>query len=140
MAYNDWDNRAGLRDYVQFNKHTHTQTHTLNIVMFIIDPPWENQCEWHRITTMTGPDCVFMCNLINTHRQLRSQGPVSVQAHRIEGVTGFKSQEGANGVGVRIGVGGGNGDGHGVGGGNGNMKTVMGTGTERERERERGWR
>ena len=34
-----------------------------------------------------------MCNLINTHththtRQLRSQGPVSVHAHRIEGVAG----------------------------------------------------
>ena len=28
-------------------KHTHTQ--------------------WHRMTRMTGPDCVVMCNLINTH-------------------------------------------------------------------------
>ena len=25
------------------------------------------QCEWHRMTRMTGPDCVVMCNLINTH-------------------------------------------------------------------------
>ena len=33
-------------------KHTHTHTHT---------------CEWHRMTRMTGPDCVVMCNLINTH-------------------------------------------------------------------------
>ena len=23
--------------------------------------------EWHRMTRMTGPDCVVMCNLINTH-------------------------------------------------------------------------
>ena len=30
-------------------------------------PPWEDQCEWHRMTRMTGPDCVVMCNLINTH-------------------------------------------------------------------------
>ena len=30
-------------------------------------PPWENQCEWHRMTRMTGPDCAVMCNLINTH-------------------------------------------------------------------------
>ena len=52
-------------------------------------------------------------------RQLRSQGPVSVQAHRTRGVTGSEGQEGANGVGGGIGVGGGNGDGNGVGGGNG---------------------
>ena len=29
--------------------------------------PREDQCEWHRMTRMTGPDCVVMCNLINTH-------------------------------------------------------------------------
>ena len=56
---------------------------------------------------------------LSSTRQLRSQGPVSVQAHRTEGVTGFEGQEGANGVGGGIGVGGGNGDGNGVGGGNG---------------------
>ena len=33
----------------------------------IIDPPWEDQCEWHRMTRMTGPDCAVMCNLTNTH-------------------------------------------------------------------------
>ena len=54
-------------------------------------------------------------------RQLRSQGPVSVQAHRTEGVTGSEGQEVANGVGGGIGVGGGNGDGNGVGGGNGDV-------------------
>ena len=27
----------------------------------------EDQCEWHRMTRMTGPDCVVMCNLINTY-------------------------------------------------------------------------
>ena len=52
-------------------------------------------------------------------RQLRSQGPVSVQVHRTEGVTGSEGQEEANGVG--IGVGGENGDGNGVGGGNGDV-------------------
>ena len=51
-------------------------------------------------------------------RQLRSQGPVSVQAHRTEGVTGSEEQEAANGVGGGIGVRGGIGDGNGVGGGN----------------------
>ena len=25
VAYNDWDDRAGLRGYVQFNKYTHTE-------------------------------------------------------------------------------------------------------------------
>ena len=42
---------------MQFNKYTHTHTH----------PPWEDQCEWHRMTRMTGPDYAVMCNLINTH-------------------------------------------------------------------------
>ena len=38
---------------------THTHTHTI--------PPWEDQCEWHRMARMTGPDCAVMCNLTNTH-------------------------------------------------------------------------
>ena len=58
VAQNDYEDRAGLRGYVQFNKDTHTHTHT---------HPWEDQCEWHRMTRMTGPDCAVMCNLINTH-------------------------------------------------------------------------
>ena len=62
-------------------------------------------------------------------RQLRSQGPMSVQAHRTEGVTGREGQEGANGVG------GGNGDGNGVGNtdvnGNGDGNGAgVGTGVE----------
>ena len=36
-------------------------------VMCNLIPPWEDQCEWHRMTRMTRPDCVVMCNLINTH-------------------------------------------------------------------------
>ena len=48
-------------------------------------------------------------------RQLRSQGPVFVQAHRTEGVTGSKGQEGVNRVG------GGNGDSNGDRGGNGDV-------------------
>ena len=46
-----------LRGYVQFNKYTYIHTYI---------PPREDQCEWHRMTRMTGPDCVVMCNLINT--------------------------------------------------------------------------
>ena len=51
-------------------------------------------------------------------RQLRSPGPVSVQAHHTERVTESQGQKRANGVGGVIGVGGENGDGNGVGGGN----------------------
>ena len=54
-------------------------------------------------------------------RQLRSQGPASVQAHCTEGVTVSEGREGANGVGGGIGVGGGNGDGNGVGSGSGDV-------------------
>ena len=54
-------------------------------------------------------------------RQLRSQGPMSVQAHRTETVTGSGGREGANGVGGGIGGGGGNGDGNGVWGENGDV-------------------
>ena len=52
---------------------------------------------------------------LTSTRQFRSQGPVSVQAHRTEGVTGSEGHEGANGVG------GGKGDDNGVGGGNGDV-------------------
>ena len=85
-------------------------------------------------------------------RQLRSQGLVSVYAHRAEGITGFKGREDGNGVGGAIGVGGGDEDGDGVRGGNGDVNvdgdgdgagTRRGGGGERrdarwERGRERG--
>ena len=48
-------------------------------------------------------------------RQLRLQGPVSVQAHRTEGVNGSEGRKGANGVGGGIRVGDGNGGSNGVG-------------------------
>ena len=55
-------------------------------------------------------------------RQLRSQGLVSVHAHRTEGVTGSEGREGVDGVegGIGVGAGNGNGDGNGGGGGGGN--------------------
>ena len=43
------DDRAGLGDYMQFSKCTHT--HTL---------PREDQCERHRMTKTTGPNCAVM--------------------------------------------------------------------------------
>ena len=38
--------------------NTHTHRHI---------PPWEDQCEWHKMTRMTGPDCAVMCNFINAY-------------------------------------------------------------------------
>ena len=43
-------NESAIRGDKLFGHHTHT-----------------HQCEWHRMTRMTGPDCAVMCNLINTH-------------------------------------------------------------------------
>ena len=44
----------------------HTQyIHTYIQVSLI--PPWEDQCEWHRMSRMAGPDCAVMCNSINIH-------------------------------------------------------------------------
>ena len=69
-------------------------------------------------------------------QQLRSQGPVPVQAHRTDGVTESEGREGANGVVGRIGVGAENGDGNGVAGGKREVNgdgdvdgTGVGTGT-----------
>ena len=31
-----------------------------------------NQCEWHRMTRMTGPDCAVMGNLINIHTYIHT--------------------------------------------------------------------
>ena len=64
-------------------------------------------------------------------RQPHSQGPASVQAHRLGGVTGSEGQEGANGVGGGIEVGGGNGDGSGDVNGHGDGdRAGTGTGVE----------
>ena len=41
---------------INIHTHIHTYIHTY---------PWEDQCEWHRMTRMTGPDRAVMCNLIN---------------------------------------------------------------------------
>ena len=38
-----------------------------NLIKYIHYPPWEDQCERHRMTRMTGPDCAVVYNLINIH-------------------------------------------------------------------------
>ena len=48
------------------NTYIHSYIHTY-IHAYIQIPPWEDQCEWHRMTRMTGPDYAVMCNLINIH-------------------------------------------------------------------------
>ena len=47
-------------------------------------PPWEDQCERHRMTRMTRPDCAVMCNLINTHTHTytHTQDPLATQPDR----------------------------------------------------------
>ena len=48
----------------------HTYIHTCIHTSLI--PPWEDQCEWHRMTRMTGPDWTVMCNLINIHTYIHT--------------------------------------------------------------------
>ena len=38
-----------------------------NLTSRINEMTTHTQCEWHRMTGMTGPDCAVICNLINTH-------------------------------------------------------------------------
>ena len=64
-------------------------------------------------------------------RQVRSQGPVSVHAHRTERVNGSEGREGANGVGGGIIVEGGSGDANGVGSGNVEVNENRGEGEQR---------
>ena len=39
------------------------------------------QCEWHRMTRMTGPDCVMaiMCNLINIHTYIHTYNTSGIE-------------------------------------------------------------
>ena len=57
----------------------HTYIHTYIHIVSLI-PPREDQYEWHRMTRMTGPDCVVMCNLINTYMEAGggAQGTLSL--------------------------------------------------------------
>ena len=60
-------------DYAVMRNLINTHTHTKVFATSIIDPPWEDQCEWHIMTRMTGSDCAVMCNLINTHTHTHAQ-------------------------------------------------------------------
>ena len=54
-----------IHTYIHTYVHIYIYTYIHTLVSLI--PPREDQCEWHRMTRMTGPDCVVMCNLINTY-------------------------------------------------------------------------
>ena len=95
---------------MQFNKYTFIQYIHTYIHTFVLQQALSFRTRHHF--------CRQGVALAST-RQFRSQGPVSVQAHRTGGVT--EAQEGATGVGGEIRVGGGNGDGSGVGDGNGDV-------------------
>ena len=47
--------------------HTLLYVMTIHTYLCVHTSPWEDQCEWHRMTRMAGPDCAVMCNLINIH-------------------------------------------------------------------------
>ena len=80
---------------MQFNKYTHTHTHTrLTGDTFIP----------HASSYLQTGSGAFGT------RRLRSQDPVSVHAHCTEGTTESERREGANEAGGGIGVGGGKGD------------------------------
>ena len=57
----DWNPRI-LLGMVEARAVNVTYAHT----QVSLIPPWEDQCEWHRMTRMTGPDCAVVCNLIHT--------------------------------------------------------------------------
>ena len=58
--------------------------HTLLLLyVMTIHASWEDQCEWHRMTRMTGPDCAVMCNLINIHTYIHTYRRYFQHAHFI---------------------------------------------------------
>ena len=59
-----------LRAQVRFVQVERESVSPLSRLIISLILPWEDQCEWHRMTRMTGPDCAVMCNLINTHTHI----------------------------------------------------------------------
>ena len=67
--------------------HTHINTEVFGTSIIDPSPPWEDQCEWHRMTRMTGPDCAVMRNLINIHRYMLYYSILVGGAGKREGFT-----------------------------------------------------
>ena len=55
---------------VTANRPPPSHTHTSVIDPLI--PSREDQCEWHRMARMTGPECAVMRDLITTHTRART--------------------------------------------------------------------
>ena len=73
------------------------------------------------MTRMTGPDCVVMCNLINTHTHTHTHSHTQTRVctrASYRGGDGSEGWEGAYEDRGKIAVGGESGDGNGVGGEN----------------------
>ena len=69
----------------KWDDNTHTYT------------PWEDQCEWHRMTRMAGPDCAVMCNLINTHIHTHTHNAARhVRKHLADAVEREKNKYGSS--------------------------------------------
>ena len=74
---------ARFYDYLSSNEHTHTRIQTYTQTCTHIhthSPLWRiNQCECHRMTKMTGSDCVVISicaiysGVINTHTHTHTQ-------------------------------------------------------------------
>ena len=43
--------------------------------------PYIHTCEWHRMARMTGPDCAVMCNLINIHVYIYMHSYTNIYIH-----------------------------------------------------------
>ena len=67
-------NLINIHTYIRKHTHIHTYIHTVSLI-----PPWEDQCEWHRMTRMTGPDCAVMCNLINIHTYIHTYNASGIE-------------------------------------------------------------
>ena len=70
------------------NTHTHTHTFVASDQRFSYQesliPPWEDQCEWYRITRMAGPDCAVMCDLINRHPHIHTHEVLRAQIRFVQ--------------------------------------------------------
>ena len=65
---------------MQFYKYTNTHIYTYVSLI----PPREDQCEWHRMSRMAGPDCPVMCNLINTLTHTQTHTPAHMQTNHTQ--------------------------------------------------------
>ena len=63
-----------MSNLINIHTYIHTYIRTYN--------PWEDQCEWHRMTRITGPECVVMCNLRNIHTYIHAYIHTYIQTNR----------------------------------------------------------